>query len=61
MNARYKTIRRVILTGKEADREEMFQYCLKNRYRITRSGPRMGASYRAWPDSFKIVAEKEIE
>lgn len=61
MNIYYKKIRRIVITGKKEDFKKAFDYCHKNGYRVTRSGPYpINGGFEYDISRFKIIAEKTI-
>ena len=61
MNKRKKTIERLTITGKTAERPKALKYCFDNNYLITYSAPMIQKACRKYDISqFKIVAEKEM-
>ena len=61
MNKRYKTIRRVIITGPRDEGEDALKWLWNNGYRTTRVGP-VRTSYAKYDITrFKAIGEKEID
>ena len=60
INRRYKTLRRVIITGPMSESHEAHAWAYKNGYRVMRSGPKFIKFLEVDPTRFKLVAEKVI-
>jgi hypothetical protein len=56
-----KLIKRIIVTGSMEHSSEALNYCYRNNYRTTWSGPMPIAKYRYDTKRFRIIAEKEVE
>lgn len=61
MNIKHKTIDRVTITGPMAESGLAFDYCVRNGYHITRSGPLKLSISKVDPTRFKLVAEKVVD
>lgn len=60
MNTKYNTIRQVRITSPMSEREEVFNWILKNRYSIRMAGPKSIGPGRVDVTRLVVVAEKKI-
>ena len=61
MNIKYKTIRRVRITAPMSERQEVFDWCDRNSYRMKRWEPKVVSFPKVDPTKLLVVAEKEIK
>lgn len=61
MNRKYKLLRRITITGKMEEVQLALDFCLRNGYRTSISGPMPIARFKVDPSRFRIIADQEIK
>lgn len=61
MNIKYQTMRIARITAPMTEREQVFDWVIKNGYRIRRSGPKSISGMKVDATKLLVVAEKRIK